>query len=79
MTSHLPAYDLNRLRANYPEPIKERSALLALARASFQAERWDDMLRFAREIVRTAQLATPGADLTPEERQIFFMATKQVS
>jgi hypothetical protein len=78
MTSHLPAYDLARLKAAYPEPAKERAALLSLARAASQAERWDDMLRFTREIVRTAQLATPGADLTAEERQLFFSATKQV-
>jgi len=77
MTSLLPAYDLARVRAAYPEAPKERSALLALARAAQQAERWDDMLRFARDIVRTAQLATPGADLTPEERVIFTTAAKQ--
>jgi hypothetical protein len=78
MTSHLPAYDLGRLRATYTEPSKERSALLTLARTAHQAERWDDMQRFARDIIRTAQLATPGADLTSEERQIFFTSTKQV-
>ncbi len=78
MTSHLPSYDLTRVAAAYSEPAKERGALLTLSRAAQQAERWDDMLRFAREIVRTAQLATPGADLTPEERLIFFTATKQV-
>jgi hypothetical protein len=78
MTSHLPAYDLSRVHASYPEAAKERSALLALARASSQAERWEDMLRFVRELVRTAQLATPGADLTPEERQLFASASKQV-
>lgn len=78
MTSHLPAYDLHRLRVAYSDPVKERAALLALARAAQSAERWEDLLRFSREIVRAAQMATPGADLTQEERMILFTATKQV-
>jgi hypothetical protein len=79
MTSHLPAYDLTRIRVQYKDVVKERSALLALARAALQAERWDDLLRVSRELVRTATQATPGADITVEERAIFFTASKQVS
>ena len=78
MTSHLPAFDVSRLRTSYPEAGRERAALLALARAGLQAERWEDVMRVAKELVRAVQQATPGADLTAEERHIFFTASKQV-
>lgn len=78
MTSHLPAFDLSRVHSLYPDPVKKRAALVALGRASLLAERWEDLMRLAKELVKTATQATPGADLTPEERNIFFTATKQV-
>jgi hypothetical protein len=35
-------------------------------------------MRVAKELVRAVQQAAPGADLTAEERHIFFTASKQV-
>ena len=79
MATHLPIYDLTRVRATFKDaPVKERAALLALDRAALQAERWDDLYRISKELIRAATQATPGADLTPEERNIFFQATKQL-
>lgn len=78
MATHLPIYDLTRVHAQYKDAAKERSALLALGRAALVAERWDDLYRMSKELIRAATQATPGADLTSEERQIFFQATKQI-
>ncbi len=78
MTSHLPPYDLNRIKAAYRDPQKERGALLALARTAHAADRFDDAFRASLALIRVAAVATPGADITPEERSIFAQSMKQV-
>jgi len=77
MASLLLPYDLSRVYAQYPDPPRQRSALLSLCRAALTSERWDELLRLSRALLRASMLATPGQDLTTEERNIFAQAVKQ--
>jgi 14-3-3 protein epsilon len=72
-------YDLAGLWNRYENQAdKQRAALLALARVTCDAERWEDLYRITKMLIRAVALDTPGADLTSEERNFFCQATKQL-
>ena len=67
MSSSLPVYDLSRLPSVYTDPLVLRSAYLHLARWAQKAERWEDMARVMREVVRAATAGQLGPTPVPNQ------------
>lgn len=61
-----------------PSVARERAAYVALARVCLQGERWSDLLRIMREVIRCCVTHTPGADLTTEERSFLIASSKNI-
>ena len=61
----VPLYDLSKLSTVYPDPLTLRAAYLSLARWSHKAERWEDMARIMREVVRAATAGLLGPAPVP--------------
>ena len=67
----VPLYDLSRLSSVYPEPSTLRAAYVSLARWAHKAERWEDMARVMREVVRAATQGLLGP--TPQPNATVLM------
>ena len=67
----VPLYDLSKLPSVYPDPITLRSAYLHLARWAHKAERWEDMARIMREVVRASTAGLLGP--TPQSNASILM------
>ena len=61
----VPLYDLSKLPSIYPDPLTLRAAYLNLARWAHKAERWEDMARIMREVVRAATAGLLGPAPVP--------------
>jgi len=68
-------YDLAKVKNSYKD--RERAALLFMARAAERAERFEDMCRFMRELVKGTN-NWPDKDLSDEERSSLAISYKQV-
>ena len=71
MSSSVPLYDLSKLPSVYTDPRVLRSAYLHLARWAQRAERWEDMARVMREVVRASTAGLLGP--TPQPNQSLLM------
>ena len=67
----VPLYDLSKLPSVYPDPVTLRSAYLHLARWAHKAERWEDMARIMREVVRASTAGLLGP--TPQSNASILM------
>ena len=67
----IPLYDLSRLPSVYPDPSTLRAAYVSLARWAHRAERWEDMARVMREVVRAATAGLLGP--TPQPNATVLM------
>lgn len=76
--SNIPPYDFNIARTTYKD--RERSALVFLARSAEKGERFDDMCRMIRELIKYISISpqVQDRDLTEEERNLFSIAYKNV-
>jgi len=73
MAEKSSAFDLNKFKKLFKD---ERKDLVFMARTSETAERYEDMCKFMRELVRVSD--AKKADLTIEERNLLSVAFKNV-
>lgn len=74
-------YDLSRVPALSGGRLNDRVCLFTLAKAAEKAERWADVCRFMRELIRVVSTSAAHQqvqmELTGDERQLVWLGYKQ--